>query len=349
MSHPYRMSVRLLGVAVIGVVAALVGARPVAAHGPVPDVPPDAANLLLGWTFEPLPTLGIAIAIGWWRWAVRRVDRAHPHNPVPRRRSVAFGLGMAALALALLSGVDAYDTTLFSIHMVQHVLLMLIAAPLIALAAPVTLILRVASPATRKRWILPVLHSRAMRVLAFPVVTWLIFAVVMWGSHFSALFDAALEDPLLHDLEHGIFLGSALLFWWPAVALDPAPWRMPHPVRALYLFLQMPQNTFLAVILLGATAPLYPHYASIVRSWGSTALVDQQLAAGIMWVVGDLVFLVAILAVLYGWMRAESRDARRADRRAAQDLAVIRANEARLADRLAREREDAQSGSGVAR
>jgi putative copper resistance protein D len=188
-----------------------------------------------------------------------------------------------------------------------------------------------------------------MRVLAFPVVAWLIFAAVMWGSHFTALFDAALEDPAVHVLEHGLFLGAAFLFWWPAVALDPAPWRMSHPVRALYLFLQMPQNTFLAVVILGASAPLYPHYASLTAAWLPDPLADQQLAAGLMWVIGDLVFLVAIMAVIVGWMRAEARDTERADRRAAAELQVIRSNERRLADRLAREREDAQPGSGVAR
>ena len=236
------------------------------AHGIAPDAPPTAASLLFGWTFEPLPTLTIAIGVGWWIWAVRRVDRLHPANPVPRRRSVAFGLGMVAIAFALLSGIDGYDTTLFSVHMVQHILLAMVAAPLLALAAPITLVLRVSSYETRKRWILPVLHSRVVRVLAFPVVSWLIFAAVMWGSHFSPLFDAALEDPLVHDVEHLLFLGAGLLFWWPAVALDPAPWRMPHPMRALYVFLQMPQNTFLAVTILGASAVLYPHYATIIRS-----------------------------------------------------------------------------------
>ena len=110
--------------------------------------------------------------------------------------------------------------------------------------------LRVASRRTRRRWILPILHSRVMRVLSFPVVAWLLFAAAMWGTHFSPLFDAALEDPFVHDLEHGLYLVTALLFWWPAVALDPAPWRMTHPVRALYTFLQMTQNTFLSVVLL---------------------------------------------------------------------------------------------------
>jgi putative copper resistance protein D len=319
------------------------------AHGPVPADPPSLPSLALGWTFEPLPTLLILVALGWWWWAVRRVDVAHPANPVPRRRSLAFVLGMAAIAVALLSGIDAYDTTLFWVHMVQHVLLMLVAAPLIALAAPITLFLRVSSPGTRRRWILPVLHSRVVRALAFPVVTWILFAATMWVAHFSPLFDAALEDPLVHDLEHLLFLSVALLFWWPAVALDPAPWRMSHPMRALYVGLQMPQNTFLAVVILNATAVLYPHYATLVRSWGPPPLDDQRIAAGVMWLAGDAIFIVAVLAILWGWLRSEARDAARADRRAAAELMVIREREVRLAERRAREREEAQSGSGASR
>lgn len=321
----------------------------VAAHGETPPDPPTAATLFLGWTFEPLPTLGILVALViWWR-LVWRVDAAHPTHPVPRRRSLAFGLGMGAIAVALLSGIDRYDTTLFSVHMVQHVLLTFVAAPLIALSGPITLLLRAASPGVRQRWILPALHARVLRVLAFPVVAWVVFAAVMWASHFSPLFDAALEDPLLHDLEHALFLGTGLLFWWPVVAVDPGPWRMPYPVRALYVFLQMPQNTFLAVVLLGATTVLYPHYATTGRTWGPTPLADQATAAGIMWIVGDAVFLIAILAVIGAWMRAEARDAERTDRRADTERAAIRSRERDLADRLAHEREDVQSGSGASR
>ena len=333
----------------LGAIVWLAAAASAVAHGPVPAEPPSAATLLLGWTFEPLPTLGIAVAAIWWWWAVRRVNAAHPTNPVPVRRSVAFAAGLAALAVALVSGVDRYDTALFSVHMFQHLLLAMVAAPLIALSAPITLVLRLVSPATRRRWVLPVLHSRVTRILAFPVVAWVIFASVMWVSHFSPLFDAALEDPLVHDLEHALFLGAGLLFWWPAVALDPAPWRMPHPARALYVFLQMPQNTFLAVVLLSAQAALYPHYATLVRTWGPTPLADQQAAAGIMWLVGDAIFLVAVMAIVVGWMRAEARDTARLDRQAASEMADIRIREGLLADRLAREREEGQPGSGASR
>jgi cytochrome c oxidase assembly factor CtaG len=328
----------------------------VSAHGPAPAEPPTVATLLLGWTWEPLPTLGIVAALAWWRWAVRKVAREHPANPVPRRRTVAFVAGVGAIALALLSGIDRYDTTLFWVHMVQHILLVLVAAPLIALSAPVTLLLRVASPATRRRWILPVLHARVTRVLAFPVVAWLVFAGVMWASHFSPLFDAALEDPLVHDLEHLLFLTAGLLFWWPAVAADPAPWRMSHPVRAMYIALQMPQNTFLAVVLLNVPTVLYAHYETLVRPWGPSPLEDQRLAAGLMWIVGDTVFIGALAVLLYAWMAAEARDTTRADRRADAELAEIRVREARLADRRRmptsppdEPAEAAQPGTGASR
>ena len=148
---------------------------------------------------------------------------------------------------------------------------------------------------------------------------------------------------MIHDLEHVVFLTGALLFWWPAVALDPAPWRMGHPARIGYLFTQMTQNTFLAVVILNATVVLYPHYATLVRPWGMAAIDDQRLAAGIMWIAGDAIFLTAIFAVIAGWMRAEARDEARADRRADVELAQIRIRERRLAERLAEERGDRQA------
>ncbi|HEX7948768.1 MAG TPA: cytochrome c oxidase assembly protein [Candidatus Limnocylindrales bacterium] len=325
-------------VATLGV--ATVFAAPVIAHGLVPNSAPTLSTLLFDWTLEPLPTLGIAAATGWWLWAVRRVNASHPANPVPRSRTIAFLAAMAALAFALVSGIARYDTWLFSVHMVQHVLLMLVAAPLIAMAAPITLILRLASGSTRRRWILPFLNSRVVRFLTFPVTDWIIFSGVLWASHFSPLFNAALEDPSVHYLEHALFLTAALLFWWPAVGMDPAPWRMGHPVRIVHVFLQMTQNTFLAVVILNVPTVLYPHYATLVRSWGPSGIDDQRLAAGIMWLAGDLIFLTAIMVLVAGWMRAEGRTTARADRQAEIDLARIRVREQRLAERLASERGD---------
>jgi len=331
---PGRRPLALAGGAVLG----LIVAGPASAHGSADLGPPDPAGLLFGWAWEPLVTLGLIGAAIAWVAAVQRVDRAHPANPVPRFRTAAWLAGLVAVAFALLSGISRYDTTLFSVHMVQHLLLTLVAPPLLALAAPITLLLRVVEPAARRRWIVPVLHSRLVRVLAFPVVAWVLFAGVMWASHFSPLFDRALEDALIHDIEHAAFLGAGLLFWWPAIAADPGPWRMAHPVRAMYVFLQMPQNTFLAVALLSAPAPLYEHYVTLARPWGPTPLEDQQAAAGIMWLVGDLLFLVAVMAIVAAWMRHEQERTAHADRLADHARAAIREREVRLAERQAEER-----------
>ena len=317
----------------------LVAAAPAAAPGPGPAGPPAVASLVLGWSFEPAVALPLIVAFVVWLRLVARVDHAHAANPVPRRRTVAFLAGLATIAIALMSGIDAYDTTLFSVHMVQHVLLTLVAAPLIALGAPITLLLRAATPNVRRRIILPILHSRVLRVLSFPVVSWLLFAGVMWGTHFSPLFDASLENPLIHDLEHALYLSAGLLFWWPAVGLDPSPWRMPHPVRAMYVFLQMPQNTFLAVVILNASDVLYRHYATLTRSWGPSPIEDQQTAGGIMWILGDILFLSAMAAIIAGWMAFEARREVEVDRRLDREREAIRAREARLAERLSAERD----------
>lgn len=337
---PMRILRRLVFGSLGGPVAAVLVAKAVLAHGGVvPAEPPTLANLALDWTFEPAVVLPLlAAAIGWLR-IVQRIDRAHPANPVPRRRTVAFLAGLAAIAVALLSGIDRYDTTLFSIHMVQHVLLTLVAAPLIVLGAPITTLLRAATPNVRRTVILPILHSRVLRVLSFPLVSWLLFAAVMWGSHFSPLFNAALEDPAVHDLEHALFVGAGLLFWWPAVGLDPSPWRMPHPVRAMYVFLQMPQNTFLAVTILNSTVVLYAHYATTVRTWGPSVLEDQQIAGGVMWLSGDILFLTGLAGILAGWMLHETAQEVVADRRVDRERAAIQVREAQLAERLASERE----------
>jgi putative copper resistance protein D len=311
----------------------------VLAHGPsAPE--PVLPDVLFAWSLDPTVLVPLAILATGYLAAVRRVNRAHPGNPVARARPVCWLLGLGAVLVALQSPIERYDTSLFSVHMVQHTLLTLVGPPLLALGAPITLLLRVARPQTRRRVLLPILHSWPVRAVTFPVVSWLLFALAMWGTHFSPLFDRSLEEPTIHQLEHVIYLVSAALFWWPVIGLDPSPWRLKEPARILYTFLQMPQNTFLGLAIVSATAPLYPHYASLARNWGPSRLADQQMAGALMWIVGDLVFVMAMLGIVVGWMRREEHDAQAADARDDRARAAIRERETRLADRLARERGD---------
>ncbi len=290
------------------------------AHGDVAPSPTFPA-VLFEWSLDPLAIVGLLLAALVYRWAVVRVHRAHPGNPHPTYRSWLFGGGLAAIGVALLSPIEAYEGTLFSVHMVQHMLLELVAAPLLLAGAPITLTLRTSSPAVR-RALLRVLHSRALRALSFPVVAWILFAAVNWGWHFSVLYDEALENTALHYLQHATFLGAALLFWWPVIGADPSPWRLPHPVRLLYLFLAMPQNSFLGVALMSASTVLYPHYLTNGRTWGMTPIDDQALGGVIMWVVGDLAFLAGMAAVVVMWMRHEDRRTVRLDARLATERAA---------------------------
>ena len=321
-------------------------ASPVLAHAGQIAPEPSYPQVLLAWSFDPTIQVPLLLAALGWIWAVRRVDRFHPATPVPFARTVAFLGGLAVIEVALQSPIALYDDTLFAAHMVQHVMLTLFTPPLIALGGPVTLLLRVARPDLRRRLILPVLHSRVFRAVSHPVVAWVLFAGTMWATHFSPIFEQALQDDLVHDLEHVAYLVTGMLFWWPAVGLDPSPWRIPHPLRVLYVFLQMPQNTFLALAIYSASAPLYPTYANMQRGWGPSPLADQQLAGGLMWVIGDLTFLVAILALVVAWMRADERAGARHDARLDAERAEIQARELRLAERLARESPSGWRGGG---
>jgi putative copper resistance protein D len=317
----------------------------VAAHGPVPHDPPTLGALAFDWSFEPLVAIPLLLAAVGWLALVRRVGRLHPASPVPVSRTLAFLGGLTAIAVALQSGIERYDTTLFSVHMVQHLLLLFGAPPLLALAAPVTQVLRAASPDARRRFLLPLLHSTLARVLGHPVVAWLTFTIVAWASHFSPLFDLSLENEGVHTLEHVGFLAAGLLFWWPVVGADPAPRRLTYPVRALYLLLQMPPSSFLGMAIVFAETPLYPHYATLGSPYGINALADQQLAGGIMWLTGDVVLIGAILAVVAAWMRHEERDAPAAERRADAGRARLRDR----ADQLARSRAAGREGGDADR
>jgi len=294
------------------------------AHGYAPD-PGSLAGALLQWRFDWYEVLPLVLAGVLFRMAERRVARAHPRNPHPRWRSWCWYIALGVLFVALQSPIGVYDTTFFSVHMVQHLLMAMVAAPLMALAAPITLLLRVASPRVRQRWILPVLHSLPLRIISFPVVTWTLFAGVMWATHFSSLYDAALESELLHFAEHGLYMGTALLFWWPVVGADPSPWRLPHAVRIGYLFLGMPQSSFLGLAILSAPQVLYPHYETVARDWGPSPLADQQLAGGIMWAGGDMVFLIGLVLAVWVWLRAEEAEGRRVDARLDREAAAARA------------------------
>ncbi len=202
--------------------------------------------------------------------------------------------------------------------MVQHLLLAMVAPPLLALGAPATLVLRAATPSLRRSLLLPMLHSRVVRVISWPPLGWVAFSVVMWATHFSPIFNAALENELIHSLEHLLYLTAGLLFWWPVVGADPSRWRLGPVGRMAYLAAQMPVNTAVGLVILFAPRVLYAHYATLDRGWGPDPLTDQQAAGAAMWGAGDVILLVALALAIAAWLRAEERRSRRIEERAAR-------------------------------
>jgi putative membrane protein len=255
--------------------------------------------------------IGIGVAGVGYLTADDRVRRRHGRVPRPRARP-AFLAGIAVLLVALVGPLDAHVTTSFTAHMVQHLLLTMVAAPLLLLGAPITLTLA-AWPGAPRRSILRLLHSGPLRLLANPLVAWAAFFVVLWGVHLTGWYQAALTNPAVHAAEHIVLLGTALLFWMPIVRVDPMPSRLSHPARILYLFLAMPAMAFLGLAIASARDVLYPAYAQAEGVAG--ALADQQRAGAIMW-VGTMFLIVPALAfVVLDWMRADEREASRIDAR----------------------------------
>jgi putative membrane protein len=259
---------------------------------------------------EPVP-LGVTTAALGYLIADGRVRRAHGRVPRPRAR-LAFFAGLGVVVIALTGPIDAAVTTSFSIHMVQHLLITMVAPPLLLLGAPITLALQ-AWPGTPRRWVLATLRSGPARLLGNPLVAWALFFVVLWGIHFTGIYEATLHNNGLHALEHIVLLVTALLFWMPIVRADPAPSGLSYPARILYLFVAMPAMAFLGLTIVSSRDVLYPTYAH--AEGVARALADQRAAGAIMW-AGTMVLIVPALGlVLLDWVRADEREAARVDAR----------------------------------
>jgi putative membrane protein len=254
-----------------------------------------------GWRCDPFVVAPAVLGVIAYALAVARYGRLRA-RPWPRGRTVWFVLGTVSGLLAIESPLDAAGDVRFAPHMWQHLILTDVTAPLLLLGAPLLLVLGVARPGTGRR-IVAVLKSRAGRAFGFPVVGWSAFILSLWILHFSGFFEAALENERLHTLEHTIYLGAALLFWFPVIAIGPAPWArgpLAFPLRMLYLFLAMPAEGMLGFSINGARHVLYPHYAA-------AGIADQETAGEIMWIGGTLAMFVAFMCVGFEWAVHEQR------------------------------------------
>jgi putative membrane protein len=232
-----------------------------------------------------------------------------------RWQTIYFCGGLLTILIALDTPVDELAQKLLWVHMTQHVLLLLVAPPLLALARPWTRMWRGLPLALRRSVAGYIARSPsagplrgAARLLKGPVTSAALFIVVLIGWHLPVAYDATLNSAFLHDIEHVSFFAVALLFWTRVI--DSSPWRSPlsEPGKVAYLTVALVTSWALAVVIELASAPLYSHYADLAsRPGGISALTDQQLAAGVMWVPGSVPLLVAILLVVHRWLEPKSR------------------------------------------
>ncbi len=274
------------------------------------DGPQDTSQLLRAWTFETGTVIPIVASAVLYILGVLRLHQAS-RKSVHRADVVYFALGWCALVLALVSPIHAWGSVLFSAHMTQHELLMLVAAPLLVLGRPIVPFLW----ALPRSWALTLARLSKLNAweitwqsISNPVVAWLIHAVVLWAWHLPFLFEATLENESIHALQHASFLFSALLFWWAVI--HGRRRALGFGLAVLYMFTTALHSGLLGALLTFANSLWYPAYAARTAAWGLTPLEDQQLGGLIMWVPAGIVYIAAGLALFAGWLRESEIRAR---------------------------------------
>jgi putative membrane protein len=258
------------------------------------------ASTALNWNFAPSILVMLASQAALYGYLIYTA-RSDGRWGVDVRRShvVYFALGLILIFLALVTPIDSLSNeALFSAHMVQHILLMLL--------APACLLLGTPSYWIRALYDLPVL-KRVLPIVTHPLVTLIAFNAVMWIWHVPALYEGALRSPNAHIVEHLMFLAAGVLMWLPVIHEVPPGHVLGYPARMAYLFACMVSSSILGAIFTFAPDIAFPFYGNAALAFGITPMTDQQLAGLIMWVPGSGIFFVAILAVFAAWLNSEDR------------------------------------------
>ena len=271
---------------------------------------PTLSVLLQSWAWRPeiMLTLGLAATVhlvGRWRLKQRGTNRL-----TDPWRSVAYLGGLAVLWIALMSPIDVLSAQFFFIHMIQHLLLVMIAPPLMLLANPMPIMLWGLPSGLRLevgRWLRPqATFRRIFRSVTTPGLVWLYFVATLVGWHDANAYNLTLESELVHDLEHLTFFGTAMLFWWHIVGAAPhIHKRLSRGVRIGYALSVVPANALTGIALAFASKPLYEHYTKVPRLWGVSVMQDQMLGGVIMWIPGSMMYIIAALALIAQIVRSE--------------------------------------------
>jgi putative membrane protein len=274
-----------------------------------PGQPLQPHDLWQAWNLSPGLLLGLLAAAALYVGGAARLRR---QRALPWWRWTAFAAGWLAIVVALVSPLDRLVNVLFAAHMTQHMLLVLAAAPLLSLGAPLGPTLLALPPARRNALGRAWPGSRLQAVwdwLTRPAVAWALHAGVLWAWHAPGPYQAALQAEWLHSLEHASLLGTAVLFWWVVFHPNRRHAWLRGPGGTLFIFVQALQSGLLGALMTLAARPWYGAYATTTAVWGLSALGDQQLAGAIMWVPAGMAYVVGALGVLGAWLSA-AEDAR---------------------------------------
>ncbi|MFF4095446.1 cytochrome c oxidase assembly protein [Streptomyces sp. NPDC001834] len=286
-------------------------------HGMNMDLPPFTLERGLQFSPDAFFLIGCLLALGLYGYGVLRLRRRGDAWPVGR--TVFFFIGVLSVALVMCTKLNDYGMVMFSVHMVQHMVISMLSPILVLLGAPVTLALRALPVAGRGRTgprelLLMLLHSRYMRVITHPVFTIPMFIASLYALYFTPLFDFLMESKTGHIAMMVHFLAVGLVFFWPIMGVDPGPHRPGYVMRMLELFAGMPFHAFFGIALMMATTPMIDTYKNPPASLGIDALSDQSAAGGIAWAFSEIPSVLVLIALVFQWYRSEQRAARRSDR-----------------------------------
>jgi putative membrane protein len=292
------------------------------AHGGDEPLPPARSGTLFHLDLNPWLSVSLLALAIVYLYAALRLERRGDRWPV--LRTVAFIIpGLGGIASVTLTGIGTYDDTLLSVHMVQHMVLSMIAPIFLALGAPVTLALRTL-PRGARRVVLSVLHSRVAKVWTYPLFAYGLFVATPFVLYFTSLYGLTMRNELVHELIHLHFILVGCLFFWPLLGIDPLPGRWPYPGRAMLMFLSTPFHTVLGLTVMQSTVLIGGDwYPSLHLGWADP-FTDQRLAGGILWAGGEVVSVTMLGVLVAQWMRHAEREARRVDRQLDREEAAAR-------------------------
>jgi len=274
----------------------------------LPDIGRHLGSTAIAFT----PSILIGGAAALYVWGVIRVNRMEGGPPWSVKRTAAFLSAMAVVFVAIELVIGVYDDTLFYDHMIQHLMLIMLAAPLIAMGAPLELLVRSTTGRTHA-FVSGILDSRVAGIIGHPITGFLLYTVLVPAVHLTGIYNTMLTNALAHDNEHLLFLVVGYLFWRPVVASEPSRYPLSPALRLVYLMLAVPIDTFSGLVLMSTNHEMFSAYLSAHRTWGPSLIGDLHIGGAIMWVVGDTLMALAMIPVVVVWVRSEDQATRRID------------------------------------